>query len=138
MIRFAVAVSLGLAGFAQAGSLVPGGPDRIVQTFHPDGKLQSQTAFQDGRKVGRHVAYWPEGGRRVEAFFDGDVIHGVYRSWHRSGAAAEVKNYVAGRESGLQQAWTEEGDLYLNFEARNGRHFGLIISRPCLPVAGGM
>lgn len=129
---------MSLAGFAQAGGLVPGGPDRIEQIFDAHSNLVSQTTFRDGRKVGRHVAYWPEGGRRVEVFYDGDVIHGVYRSWHRNGQPAELKHYVSGRESGLQQAWTEKGDLYLNFEVKNGRHYGLINSKPCVPVAGGM
>ncbi len=138
MIRLAVTVFVGLAGFAQAGSLMPGGPDRIEQTFDVDSSLLSQTTFRDGRKVGRHFAYWPEGGRRVETFYDGDLIHGLYRSWHRNGQPAELKHYVSGRESGLQQAWTDKGDLYLNFEAINGRHYGLVNSRPCVPVAGGM
>ena len=104
MIRFVAAAFIGLAGVAQAGSLVPGGPDRIVQTFDVDGSLTSQITFRDGRKIGRHVAYWPEGGRRVETFYDGDMIQGVYRSWHRTGRLAELKHYVDGREEGLQQA----------------------------------
>lgn len=136
--RFAVAVFIGLAGVAQAGSLVPGGPDEILQTFDADGSLTSQITFRDGRKVGRHVTYWPEGGRRVETIYDDDKIQGVYKSWHPNGQLAELKHYLDGREEGLQQAWTEKGELYLNFEARDGRHYGLINSKPCLPVAGGM
>jgi antitoxin component YwqK of YwqJK toxin-antitoxin module len=127
-----------LSSAEQVGGLVPGAPDRIVQVFDERGAWLSETAFREGRKVGRHVAYWPGGGRRVETFYNRDVIEGEYRSWHANGRPAELRHYVAGHEAGLQQAWTDKGELYLNFEVRNGRHYGLINSRPCLPVAGEM
>ena len=38
----------------------------------------------------------------------------------------------------MQQAWTGRGELFLNFEVRNGRHYGLVNSRPCIPVNGDM
>jgi len=138
-LRSAAALVLAsLAGFAQAGTLVPGRPDRLVQSFHEDGSLASQTAFRDGRKVGRHVAFWPGGGPRVETFYDGDVIEGVYRSWYPHGQLAELKHYSQGRENGLQQAWSSKGELFLNVEVRKGRPYGLVNSKPCLPVAGSM
>lgn len=138
MLRLALAGLLALSSLAQAGSLVPGSPDRIAQTFDEHGTLLAQTTWRDGRKSGRHVAFWPDGRPRVEAFYAGDMIEGAYRSWHPNGQLAELKNYVEGREAGPQQAWTPQGELFLNYEARNGRHFGLINSKPCLPVQGGM
>ncbi|MEM7512572.1 MAG: toxin-antitoxin system YwqK family antitoxin, partial [Bacteroidota bacterium] len=32
---------------------------------------------------------------------------------------------VGGKEEGLQQAWRENGKIYNNYEAKNGRIFGL-------------
>lgn len=125
-----------LSGIAQAGSLVPGGPDRIAQVFHENGTLLSETAYRDGLKTGRHVMFWPDGKPRVRTFYAGDIIEGEYRAWHANGRLATLKHYVGGRESGMQQAWTDQGELYLNFEVRNGRHYGLINSKPCLPVEG--
>lgn len=138
MLRFALATLLGCASLAQAGSLLPGKPDRIVQIFDEAGTLLSQTTWRDGRKAGRHLAFWPGGSPRVEAFYADDMIEGTYRAWHANGQLAEAKNYTEGREAGRQQAWTAQGELFLNYEARNGRHFGLINSKPCLPVQGGM
>ena len=127
-----------LASLGQTGNLAPGGLDRIVQVFGDQGTLLAQTAYRDGRKVGRHVSYWPGGGRRVETFYGGDVIEGEFRSWHANGRLAELKRYARGQQTGLQQAWTDRGELFLNFEVRNGRHYGLINSRPCLPTPGTM
>lgn len=136
--RLVLIVLAGLASLGQAGNLAPGGVDRIVQVFDDQGTLLSQTSYREGRKVGRHVSYWPGGGRRVETLYDGDVIEGEYRSWHANGRLAELKHYARGQQTGLQQAWTDRGELFLNFEVRNGRHYGLINARPCLPVQGTM
>lgn len=127
-----------LSGVAEKGAVVPGAPDRIEQVFDERGVLLSETAYREGRKMGRHVTYWPGGARRVEAFYDGDRIEGEYKSWHANGRLAERRRYEKGLESGMQQAWTEKGELFLNFEVRNGRHYGLVNSRPCIPVEGGM
>ena len=138
MGRLTLVLIAALSGAGQAGNLVPGAPDNIVQVFDDRGTLLRETAYRDGRKVGRHVSYWAGGGKRVETFYNGDVIEGEYRAWHANGRLAELKHYVNGHQAGMQQAWTDRGELFLNFEVRNGRHYGLVNSRPCLPVAGTM
>jgi antitoxin component YwqK of YwqJK toxin-antitoxin module len=62
------------------------------------------------------------------------VLDGGYRTRYPSGRLHEVKHYANGREEGLQQAWTEDGTLYLNYEMRNGRRYGFVNARPCRPV----
>jgi hypothetical protein len=127
-----------LVSLVQAGNLIPGAPDQVVQVFDSKGTLLAQTAYRDGRKVGRFTSYWPGGTPRVRTLYDGDIIEGEYRSWHANGRLAELKHYSRGHEAGMQQAWTERGDLFLNFEVRGGRHYGLVNSRPCLPMSGTM
>jgi hypothetical protein len=56
------------------------------------------------------------------------------RTFYPSGRPYEVRHFFAGREEGLQQAWTEHGELYVNYEMRNGRRYGFINARPCAPV----
>lgn len=138
MRRLALILVAALSGAGQAGGLVPGAPDRIVQVLDDSGSLLSQTSYRDGRKIGRHRSFWPDGRRRVEALYNGDVIEGEYRAWHANGQLAELKHYAQGHEAGLQQAWTDQGELFLNFEVRNGRHYGLVNSKPCVPVQGAM
>src|SRR5262245_58191092 len=102
-------LSCALSASGQIGNVVPGGADRIVQQFDDEGRLLSQTLFRGEKKTGRFVSYWPKGGERVRAFYDGDRIEGEYRSWHANGRLAELKHYEGGHESGLQQAWTDRG-----------------------------
>ena len=138
MGRLALVLIAAFASVGQAGGLVPGAPDRIVQVFDDRGALLSQTSYRDGRKIGKYVSFWPGGGRRVETVYQGDVIEGEYRAWHENGQLAELRHYAQGHEIGRQQAWTDQGELFLNFEVRNGRHYGLVNSKPCLPVQGAM
>jgi len=59
------------------------------------------------------------------------------RTFYPNGQPYEVRHFLNGREEGLQQAWTEDGTLYINYEMRNGRRYGFINARPCLPVPEG-
>jgi antitoxin component YwqK of YwqJK toxin-antitoxin module len=56
------------------------------------------------------------------------------RTFYPDGRPYEVRHFFNGREEGLQQAWAEDGTLYINYEMRNGRRYGFINARPCLPV----
>jgi hypothetical protein len=78
--------------------------------------------------------WWPNGRLRSSTNYADDVYQGVYRTWYVSGRPYELRHFDHGRETGLQQSWTEDGTLYLNYEVRNGRHYGLINAKPCLPA----
>lgn len=56
------------------------------------------------------------------------------RTYYQNGRPYEVRHFYNGKEEGLQQAWTEDGSLYINYEMRNGRRYGFINARPCRPV----
>lgn len=56
------------------------------------------------------------------------------RTFYPSGRPYEVRHFYNGKEEGLQQAWTEDGTLFINYEMRNGRRYGFINARPCRPV----
>ena len=63
--------------------------------------------------------------------YTADAYDGEYRTWYQSGAAYERRHYINGHEEGVQQSWTDEGVLYLNYEVREGRRFGLVNASPC-------
>ena len=58
----------------------------------------------------------------------------MQRTFHANGRPYEVRRFRDGREEGLQQAWSEDGVLYLNYEMRHGRRYGYVNPRPCAPV----
>jgi len=83
----------------------------------------------------RVTEWWPNGHLRKDAWYLGDVRHGEYRTWTIDGKPYEFKHYAFGRESGRQQAWDDDGQLYLNYDVRNGRRYGLINAKPCAGAA---
>jgi antitoxin component YwqK of YwqJK toxin-antitoxin module len=128
-----MALALGQATSAP----MDGRPDHVEYTWHASGGLENVRPYRGAKKVGLHRAYWPDGTRRLEAHYEDDAYDGEYRTWHSNGRAAEIRHFTRGRESGRQQAWTPEGVLYLNYEVRDGRHYGLINARPCVTVHEG-
>lgn len=79
--------------------------------------------------------YWPNGNLRRSVDYLGDVRHGEYRTWTIDGKPYEFKHFVNGREDGLQQAWDADGTLYLNYVVKDGRRYGMVNAKPCLPAA---
>ena len=51
--------------------------------------------------------------------------HGKQTQWYTTGELYKVINLNMGREEGVQQAFRKNGALYANYEAREGRIFGL-------------
>lgn len=114
---------------------LPGiGADRIDVTRYPDGRLASVQAWRDGRKAGTHAAWWPSGAIRLVAHYDEDAYDGEYRTFYETGRPYELRHYSNGREAGLQQSWTADGVLFLNYEMRGGRRYGMVNARPCVKV----
>jgi len=77
---------------------------------------------------------WPNGQLRSSADYMDDVYQGEYQTWYASGGPYELRHFDHGRETGLQQSWTEDGTLDWNYEVRHGRHYGLVNAKPCLPA----
>ncbi len=97
-------------------------------------RLKPDTTRVPVPRNGRTETRWPNGVLRMDATYLNDLYDGEYRSWYASGHPFEVRHYVAGHEAGLQQAWTDSGRIYLNYESRDGRHYGLENSTPCDPA----
>ena len=120
-----------------APAAVTGGAGEVPveQTMlHGNGILASRGYFADGRKVGLHETWWPNGVRRSSAFYLADAFHGEYRTWRENGHAYELRHFDHGHESGIQRSWNDDGSLFLNYEVRNGRRYGFINAVPCLPA----
>ncbi len=90
-----------------------------------------------GAKDGVHEGWWENGRKKFEYHFTLDEYDGDVREWYPDGSPALHLQYKNGRESGLQRAWRENGTLYANYEAREGKNFGVINARLCYSVKDG-
>lgn len=105
--------------------------------YYPSGKLHWRRPFKQGVKEGTHVGWWENGQKMFEYPFHKGAYQGVTREWYATGAPAREGRYVNGAEAGLQRAWRENGTLYANYEARDGRQYGVINARLCYSVKNG-
>ncbi len=99
--------------------------------WYPDGTLSYQGNYVLGKKQGYSKSWWKNGVQRSEANFEKGVAHGIQLQWYKSGAKFKRLHLNYGKEEGLQQSWRENGKLYCNYEARNGRIFGLKRANLC-------
>ncbi|MGS0524987.1 toxin-antitoxin system YwqK family antitoxin [Zobellia nedashkovskayae] len=60
-----------------------------------------------------------------ESHYVNGVLHGEQKYWYATGEISKVRNLVEGKEEGMQKAWLQNGKLYVNYEAKNGRIFGM-------------
>ncbi|MEL6305101.1 MAG: hypothetical protein AAFQ20_09960, partial [Bacteroidota bacterium] len=99
--------------------------------WYADGTLASEKNYFMNRLEGKSMMWWPNGNKSNESFYLNRQRHGVQTKWYPDGSKASVMRFREGKEEGLQQAWLPTGKLYVNYEAKNGRFFGLKRSNLC-------
>ena len=57
--------------------------------------------------------------------------HGEQKKWYSTGEIFKQMNLNMGKEEGLQRAFRKNWSLYANYEARNGRIFGIKNGKLC-------
>ena len=61
-------------------------------------------------------------------------LHGEQKRWYDTGELFQISNINMGVEEGMQQAFRKNGKLFINYEARNGKHYGLKRSMLCVEL----
>lgn len=126
-------------------------------TFYDNGMLKEKFGILDGKKQNESILWYPDGHyKQVANYHKGKLHgekkswssdsthtlvshlnyhlgkgHGVQKKWYRSGEIFKILNLEMGKEAGIQQAFRKNGDLFANYEAREGRIFGLKKSALC-------
>ena len=97
----------------------------FYRKWFDNGVLSFESEYLDGKKHGYTKTWWANSNMRSEANFEKGIANGVQKEWYKSGMKFKVRNLVDGKEKGLQKSWRENGTLYNNYEAKNGRIFGM-------------
>ena len=110
-----------------------GKKEGLAQRWYADGLLSKQSYYKANRLDGL-VRNWspnPKAVLIVESNYQDGARHGVQKRWYPNGQLLRKTHFNSGKEEGLQQAWLENGKIYINYEARNGRTFGLRKAKLC-------
>ncbi len=103
--------------------------------FYPNGKLQEKRAFTKGLKTGEYVAFWENGGKKLQYFFAAGEYEGTCHEWNKTGLLVQEMNYVQGHESGSQKLFWDNGKIKSNYFILNGRRYGLLGTKNCVNVS---
>lgn len=95
------------------------------------GSKSYEASYKDGKLEGTSKSWWKSGVLRSHSNYKLGVLEGEQKKWFKSGSIFKIQNYAAGKENGMQQAFRENGKIYANYEAKNGRIFGLKRSNLC-------
>lgn len=120
-------------------------------SYFPNSTLKSKFGILNGRKQNEATDWYPNGQIKQLAFYHKGKLHGEKKNWsadaqyhlishlnyylgkahgqqkkwYPTGEIFKVLHLEMGKEEGIQQAFRKNGKLFANYEARNGRIFGL-------------
>lgn len=95
--------------------------------MYQDGHVKRSANYHNGRLQGAKKAWSADSSHVLMSSLNYHLgkLHGVQKKWYPTGEIFKILNLYKGEEKGLQQAFRLNGDLFANYEAREGRIFGL-------------
>ncbi|MBU3745447.1 MAG: hypothetical protein FGM61_13040 [Sediminibacterium sp.] len=107
-----------------------GKEEGFSEWYYPDGRVNARRYFHKGEKDSVHLGWWPNGNLRFEYHFQQGQYHGWFKEWYFSGKPLKAIWYEIGKEI-RGTGWRENGKIYMSFEVRNGRLYGLVNPNLC-------
>ncbi|MEL6811026.1 MAG: membrane-binding protein [Bacteroidota bacterium] len=101
--------------------------------WYPDGHFKSVAEYDKGKLHGEKKIWSADSAHVLIALYNyyQGIPHGEQRKWYSTGELFKKMNLNRGKEEGIQQAFRKNGVLYANYEAREGRIFGLKKAKLC-------
>ena len=129
-------------------------------SFYPKKNLKEKFGILNGKTQNQAIQWFSDGHYKYLANYHKGKLHGEKKSWstdsihilvshlkyvngkphgeqkkyYPTGELFKKLNLNMGKEEGLQQAFRKNGALYANYEAREGRIFGLKKSKLCFQL----
>lgn len=103
----------------------------VYKVWFKNGAIKLTSNYNQNVLMGNYSAWWINGTKALNVEYKKGKKEGVELQWYSNGVMSKKRHLVAGKEKGLQQAWLENGTIYVNYEARNGRIFGMRKANLC-------
>ena len=69
----------------------------IFKSYYLSGAIKEVTLYQNGKKSGRSIEYWPNGTKKMNVNFVDDKMNGVYEEWDEASNPTSLKRYYMGK-----------------------------------------
>ncbi|MFT7499066.1 MAG: antitoxin component YwqK of YwqJK toxin-antitoxin module [Porticoccaceae bacterium] len=103
----------------------------VSKLWYNNGALKMESYYNQNVLVNSYKSWWRNGVLSSESNYENGKLNGIERKWYNTGVLAKQRNLVDGQEHGIQKAWLKNGTLYVNYEAKNGRIFGMRRANSC-------
>lgn len=106
---------------------VKGRKQNQASQWYIDGHLKEVSHYQEGKLDGLKKRWSADSSHILIAHlnYKNGRAHGEQKLWYPTGELFKKLNLNMGQEEGLQQAYRKNGVVYANYEAKEGRIFGL-------------
>ena len=119
---------------AQRTEYLNGKRNGLLQKWFEDGSIAFEANYLENKLNGPVKSWWSNGNIRSSGNFIEGKSNGLQKQWYSSGVKFKEMYLVAGKEEGMQRAWRENGKTYVNYEAKNGRIYGLKRANLCFEL----
>jgi len=105
--------------------------------WHPDGHYKRIAGYHKGKLHGESKT-WTADSLHVlvsHLHYVSGKVHGEQKKWYPTGELFKKLNFKMGKEEGLQQGFRKNGILFANYQAQEGRVFGLKKASLCFSIA---
>lgn len=116
---------------AEKLGFVNGKREGVARRWSENGVLRVESYYKENRLNGIYKTWWENGALASQSNYINNVKQGIENEWYNTGQIAKERQLVDGIENGMQKAWLENGKLYINYEAKNGRIFGMRRANSC-------
>jgi antitoxin component YwqK of YwqJK toxin-antitoxin module len=106
-----------------------------LKKWFPNKQLMEERYYEQGKKNGKQIAYWPNGNKRFEFVAKDDGYEGELREWSVNGQLFHLANFVNGQEEGTQKMWYDNGKIKANYVIIGGKRYGLLGTKNCKNVS---
>ncbi len=108
-----------------------GKKEGVAKKWFENGQLQKTSYYSSNKLHGEELIWWSHGTLAATLNYTYGYKNGIQQRWYINGQRSKKTQYHLGKEEGIQQAWLENGKIYVNYEAKNGRSFGLRKAKLC-------
>ena len=115
-LTVAIALIVALKGYAQT---------EVKKEFYPNGKLMSETPYNNGKINGVKKLYYESGKLERDATIIDDKFNGIAKSYYESGALESETLFKNDKINGIAKSYYESGELEKETPYKNDEINGL-------------
>lgn len=108
-------------------SILDGKKENQTKHWFPNGYLKQVSNYHTGKLHGEKKVWSSDINRVLISHLNYKLgkAHGEQKQWYDTGELHKKLNLYQGHEKGIQQAFRKNGNVYANYEVKEGRIFGL-------------